>query len=337
MRFYAPRRLRVHAGTTIVFTLAGFHTATLLPANRDVGRWTRRNAGGIGKPYSLISRDRDDGRRATKFNNAAIFGPQGCGTPGNPCAYDGSSVVNSGAFVQSPRFAVTINANVGDTIWVICLIHPRMRLRIRVVAAGADAATQQQINTYRDNISERDRRRAGRVHRRMLDTRAKHLENGKVVWDAYAGVDRRGFALDAMYPKRVRIRRGQRVRWHFDRLRYEDHTVTFPLRRGLRVAGSAGAPACDPGQGPDNPPDQETPPFCNDPSQLELDIPGRFGFKVGDRVHKRRDFDSSGVRGANIGGQRSYKLRFTKRSRKAFKYLCMIHPFMRGSVVVRGR
>jgi len=51
-----------------------------------------------------------------------------------------------------------------------------------------------------------------------------------------------------------------------------------------------------------------------------------------------RDLESSGVRGSNsamLEGDANYRLRFGANSPgEGFTYLCMIHTFMRGKVVV---
>jgi plastocyanin len=342
MRFYGGN-LRVHDGTTVRFNLAGFHTATLMPANVDGDVWAAQNAGGIDKPFSLASSDPDDS--AYKFNNQAIFPSDPCGTTDNPCTYDGSSVVNSGAFVDDPRFSVTIDGSPGDVIHVICLIHPEMRMRITVVSGGDPETTQEQIDARTTRARARDSDSAAALHNKLSKRQSKHVtSNGRVVWDAFAGYDGPGFALLANYPHKLVIRKGQRVRWHSSGLRYEDHTVTFPFDKGRMISrNEAGQPVCDPdgdaGPGPDTPPELEGPPFCNDPSQLEFDISARFAEMRGDRRHGLRDFDSSGIFGSIDVGKSPYTLRFTRTtSNKGLRYLCMIHgTFMDGRVVVKAR
>jgi plastocyanin len=343
MRFYGGN-LRVHDGTTVRFNLAGFHTATLMPANVDGDLWAAQNTGGIDKPFSVASSDPDDS--AYKFNNQAIFpSDPTCGTAANPCGYDGSTVVNSGAFVDDPRFSVTIDGSPGDVIHVICLIHPEMRMRIEVVPGGDPETTQEQINARRMRERARDSDSAAALHNKLSKRQSKHVtRNGRVVWDAFAGYDADGFALLANYPRRLVIRKGQRVRWHSSGLIYEDHSVTFPFDKGRKISRSEGGqPACDPdgdaGPGPDNPPELEGPPFCNDPSQFEFDISARFAEMRGDNRHGLKDFDSSGLFGNINVGKSPYTLRFTKStSNKGLRYLCVIHgTFMDGRVVVRPR
>jgi plastocyanin len=338
MRFYTPR-LRVHRGDTVKFKIKGFHTATLTPAGVGLKRWVRRNASGVGERWAFVSRDRDDGKGHLKFNIRAAFQNQrGCGSGANPCTYKGNGVVNSGVFRPKPSFTVKINAPAGSRFGFICLIHPGMRKKVRVVGGGTPATKQSRVTRYRDRQLNEDAANAAALHRRLSRTRTKHLTpSGKVVWDAYAGYDGDGFSLLAMYPRKLNIRKGQRVSWHFSRNTYEDHTATFPLKRAQRVANVG--PACDEGAGRDQPPEIQGPPFCNPPTELEFDIPPRFWQARGGKIHKRRDYDNSGVEGASFHpGKDPYRLKFTKVSnRKGYRYICLIHPFMVGSVRVRPR
>jgi plastocyanin len=339
MRFYTPR-LRVHRGDTVKFKIRGFHTATLTPAGVGLKRWVRRNDSGVGERWSLIARDRDDGKGHLKFNIRAAFqNQQGCGSGANPCTYKGNGVVNSGFLRPTPSFTVKINAPAGSRFGFICLIHPGMRKKVRVVGRGTRATKQDRIDRYRERQLDEDAANAAALHRRLSRTRSRHrTPSGEVVWDAYSGYDGDGFALMAMYPLKLKIRKGQSVRWHF-RQRYEDHTVTFPSKRALNVYQSTTGPYCDNGAGSDQPPENQGPPFCNPPTELEFDLVPRLWQNRGNRTHRRRDYDSSGVEGANFHpGRDPYRLKFTRVSnREGYNYICLLHPFMRGSVRVRPR
>lgn len=125
----------------------------------------------------------------------------------------------------------------------------------------------------------------------------------------------------------------------FDDLEFEVHTATFPLAQGLEIANESFIPSCDPdgdsGLQPDGPPEVEGPPFCTDPSQLELDLDIRM-MDHGDGVlRSASDFENSGVRGDFLS-RASWDLKFRSKSPdKGFQYVCMIHPFMRGKVIVK--
>lgn len=354
MRFYAPT-LNVHQGDILNFDFTSFHTATLLPANEGIFEWRAPNAGGVGKPYSLLSTDPDDSeldggsnpdKPALKANNQAAFptDPTCGGSTANPCTYDGSAVQNSGLhFGGDPStpdtFAVEINADVGDRFWVICLVHTHMFFRVNVVDSAAATTTQAAIDAFRDSTAALDTDEAVATDQRLINRRSKHTTaNGTVVWDAWNGFDRHFVSLDAMYPKKLVIRRGQTVRWHSVDVN-EDHTVTLPRGEAFEVFDRFFVPGCDPdgdaGPGPDNPPDLQTPPFCFDPSQLEIDLPADGANLMGDGRFNG-DYQNSGIRGAQ-SSTAPYDLRFTKTtSRRGVRYFCLIHgPGMSGRVRVR--
>lgn len=334
-RFYAPP-LKVHRGDTIKFIGA----ASLTPANVRVKRWVRNNVKGVGKKWSIALRDKDEPKQHLKINNRVAFNAQrGCGWGAKPCRYDGSRVVGSGAFFGRRKFVIKVTADVGDVFWAVNIIQSRMHLRIEVVGKNKAATKQGDIDRYKKRQLKRDAARALALHRRLLDyNRVTRDSSGTLVKHALAGADGKGFVLFGMYPRKVRVRKGQKVKWHFSRLRFEDHSVTFPKRKAAKVAQNGFAPVCDTGSGPDKPPQVQGPPFCNDPSNLELDIKPRFAYKRGDKRYGGGDYSNSGLSGSNIKiGAAPYALRFTRPKRSPYKYLCVLHPFMEGKVKVRPR
>ncbi|MDQ3646622.1 MAG: hypothetical protein M3345_06775 [Actinomycetota bacterium] len=352
MRYYAPP-LKVQAGDVVNFNFQGFHTATLMPRNVDPASWASANSGGVGKPYSLFTQDPDDtaldrnGSAATpslKANNAAILPTRpDCGAVDNPCVYDGN-VLNSGVPFAADTWAVQMEGNPGDTTWVICLVHPHMRLKITIVGSAAEATTQQQIDDAKAAMLRQDNESAASMHRKLLNRQSKHTDaDGETVWDAWAGWDNHWIALLAFYPQKLVIQKGDTVRWHFTENIYEDHTATFPRSKAINVASNSFVPWCDPdgdgGPGPDNPPDLQGPPFCSDPSQLEFDIKPRFAYPQGNGVFYRKDYENSGVRGAPFERNDPWDLTFKRSSaHRPFKYMCLIHGgFMSAKVAVRPR
>jgi plastocyanin len=345
MRFYAPP-LEVHSGDTITFTFAGFHTATLLPANTDVDTWVRDNTGPGGQ-YSLIVPDPDDGgtadQPAMKGNNLVAFpsvggSPATCGAADGPCEA-GSSVVNSGLpFRRKSSFSVTVTGAVGDRIPVICLVHVAMRMNVEIVDAGAGTTTQNEIDRYLAETTARDARRASRLDHALSATHDSHRENGGIVWDAWAGVDARGFSLLGMYPARIDVRKGQRVQWHFDELIYEDHTVSLPITRASRFIAQTFTPLCDTdgdASGRRMKPDLPPPDLCSK-GVVEFAVPAQVAWPRGNGTFEGTGYENSGIRGSNTGETADYTLRFTDRSgARGFRYVCELHPFMRATVVVR--
>lgn len=345
MRFF-PSRLTVHQGDKIHFTSQSFHTATMLPENTDAFRWLETNAPAVGGPFSLEIPDPDDAAGDKKGNPAALFpSDPTCGSAATPCNYDGSGVVNSGVFVFGPgEFTATVNADPGDFFWVVCLVHKHMRLKVEVVADDQPTSTQEAIDASAAAQQAADLDWASAAHERLSSRVSRHVTaDGTVVRDVWVGYDNHFVSLFAMYPRRVKLRRGQTVRFHFGQLIYEDHSATMPLDKALDATRNHFfAPVCDPdgdaGTGADVPAEfTEFGPSCpGGPEQLEFDIDAVAALEQGNGVFRgNNDFENSGTRGANSSGQGSWDVKFRRIPKKGVKYLCVIHSFMRGRIVRR--
>ncbi|HEX9122266.1 MAG TPA: hypothetical protein VF984_02740 [Actinomycetota bacterium] len=341
MRFF-PSTVDVHQGDTLHFSTDGFHTATALPVGEGPVQWFDANASGPTDPYSIIQTDPDDGPNATKFSTAvALPTDPTCGGTGQPaCGYDGSALLNSGVPISGPMdFSVGVNASAGSTFYMVCIIHgPNMRLKVNVVGASDAASTNADIRSANQAAVNQDQDSAEALFAKYSTRQTWHRgPGGTRVWDAWAGVDNQHVVLYGMFPQRLRIREGDTVQWHFDTLAYEVHTVTFPIDTARDIVRNSFIPVCDTGSGPDGPPDLEGPPFCSDPTQLEIQLDDRHTPEIGNGVFRGSDLENSGVRGAtSYLGDANYDLRFARRSTDgAFRYICLIHPFMRGKLVVR--
>ena len=335
MRFLAPPDFTVHKGDTVTFTFAGFHTATLLPdTEQNPATWRAQHQAPLTGDYGLIVPDSDDGATQFMFNNKdALQSDPTCGTATTPCSYDGKSVVNSGAFNNT--FTVSIDDNAPSSIWVICLIHPDMQMHITVVDNNTPATTQAAIDTYKSQTLAADHEGAAALIPK-LEKQTKHKDSsGHVVWDAYAGFDQDGYGLDAMFPHTLHIKKGQTVRWHFSQLMGNIHTVTFPKKTAGQFNAAFGAPVCEGATG-DTPPATPNPPFCTDPTTLELHVPGAALLASGTHKYGGSGVRSSGVEGSGAPSMAPYNLKFTKlSSKKGFKYACIIHgTMMDGAVIV---
>ena len=339
MRFFAPQNFAVHKGDTITFNFAGFHTATLLPdTEQNPDTWRAQHQAGVTSDYSLIVPDSDDSATQFAFGNAAVLpSDPTCGTATTPCAYDGKSVVNSGAPFAASSFTVTINDNPGASIWVLCLIHPDMSMHIQVVPDTTTATTQAEIDSYKTTALAADRESAAALIPKLEKPTHHKDANGKVVWDAYAGFDQAGYGLTGMFPKTLHIKKGQTVRWHFTQLMGNPHTVTFPKSQAVSLNGQFGVPMCE-ATGADTPPTSPNPPFCADPTALEIHIPGAAVLPTSSHSYagSASGLRSSGVEGAGAPSMAPYDLRFTHVSnKKGFRYACIIHGgMMDGTVIV---
>jgi len=357
MRFLAPA-LKVHKGDTLTFDFASFHTASLLPVGADFLGFRAANTGGVDKPFSLLISDPDDtteegasaDKPAVKANPAVALPsvggiPADCGAAGNPCDYSGSDVVNSGLPLGPPpvTFTTTINANPGDSFWVICFVHTHMSLRVNVVAESETTTTQADVDAVKAAQTAYDLEWAQSTDAKLINKQSSHVTaSGKKVYDVFAGKDSHFANLNGFYPKRTVVPKGATVRYHFSNLVYEDHTVTMPAPAAFSLFDAFFAIMCDPdtdsGAGPDNPGDPNAPDpstACPDPSQIELDVSSRAFNGVGDGIFRgASDLEHSGLRGAQLRND-VYDVKFAARSKKrGWKYFCMLHP-MQGKVVVK--
>lgn len=348
MRFYAPP-LNVHDGDAVTFAFAGFHTATGLPANTDADAFVQNEASGTTGAFSFVIDNPDDGGTATqpalKANPSVLVpsvdgAPASCGSQADPCPA-GTTVVNSGLpFAPAAEFTVTLNGAVGDTFSFLCLVHHNMRLDVNVVDAGTAATTQAEIDASRTAQVQDDATRAGRVHNRFVDRqRGTALAGGRTRWDAFAGIDGPGFALLGMYPAVLDVERGDTVRWHADRLIFEDHTVSMPLGKARNVFTNTFVPLCDQdgdGSAPRTEPDAPPPTFCST-GEVEFAIPPKMAYERGNGTFRGSDYENSGVFGANLlTGVAPYDVTFARQTpNRGARYICLIHgPFMSGRVVV---
>jgi len=359
MRFLGASRITVHQGDTITFDIGGAHTATSLPANTGADDWLDDNFRGLDKPFYYVNTDPDEAAGIVKDNFLAIDQPSDptCGGAGEPaCVHDGTEVVNSGSLFgqDSPAerfdFTIDVDAQAGDFFWVVCLAHPHMRMKVTVVANNAAATTQEAIDTAAASQLAQDTDWAEATHAKYKAKRTSHVAaNGVRYRDAWAGVDSHTASIAQFYPRKLVLKKGQRVRWRFDGLVYEDHTVSMPIPAIFGI--NFGTAECDTnGDAPDGdvepipPATPEDEPTCPPGAVLEFDFdPADFLSGVGDGVLRgRNDMEHSGIRGANIvtegplHGNSSYDVRFAARSGdRPFQYLCFLHDRMGGKIVVK--
>jgi plastocyanin len=337
MRFLAPPTFSVHPGDTISFRFQGLDTATLIPVGQSADEWAAENLEGPTAPYSFIIPDSDDSDGAFEFNPKDAFPSDAtCGRTETPCAYDGNSVVNSGLSQVNPTFDVTINAKPGVVVWVLSIMHVGMDMRVQVVDDSAASTSQAQIDSYAKTQLAADREAAATLIPKLRVATRHTVASGAKVWDAYAGFDEPGWALDGMFPSTLRIKRGDTVRWHFDQLLGNVHTVTFPRSRAVSLNAVFPDMKCD-ADPTDTAPDAPPPTFCSGgPQNLELELSPATLFPHGPGKWSGTGFISSGVRGPGAPTSLPYDVKFTHAStKKGYRYGCIVHgAMMTGRVVV---
>ena len=355
MRYLGAREISVHKGAEIEFTVTGEHTATLLPTDVSAQDWVDANYG-PGKDIFPVQPDDEAGEYIDAFNEIDEPSDPTCGGAGEPvCKFDGTEVLNSGSIfgqggeeeIQNFTFTVEIDANAGERVWIICLAHPHMRMKVNVVDNQTATTTQAQIDTAAASQLALDLDWAEATHNKMKARRTFRVDaQGNKVWDAWAGVDNHYASLQQFYPRKLVLKKGDKVRWRFDNLVYEQHTVSMPVPQMFRTF-QFGHAECDPGAGPDTPAELTDPndpfsePVCPDGTTVEFEFDD-FLKTTGDQVFRGlSDLEHSGVRGPNLVqpdflGVQSYDVKFTKPSgERPYTYVCFLHENMAGKIVVR--
>lgn len=342
-----------------------FGGGAVLPEGQGPLQWQSENTREIDAPFGFLASDPDadlvepfPSEADYKFNLAIDMPTHlDCGATADvPCVADGSEIVWGGNRFDGPgaadgHFFVEIAATPGTTLWVTSPFADNRlsTLKINVVATGVD--TQEFVDDAAARIRSRERDSAAALHEKLSKATTSHRSGGRTIHDAYAGYDTDTFALLDFYPTKLRIKKGDKVRWHFSTLNIEQHGLAFPLSAGQEAAGNGFLPVCDPdgaGEGPDTfTVDFQTFTCPEGDGELEIDLTKAMLAETGDGKFPGgpRRVENSGLRGGNIpddapgvaGGLDPWDLTFTKKSsNKGYKYICTFHGgFMNAFVVVK--
>ena len=360
LRFLSPYTIRVHRGDTVTFDLRNGHSAGLLPRDVSAQDWLDENWYSPTGPYTPIAQDDEPGELIDNFGPIDAPSDAACGNAGETaCEYDGNDFVYSGTvfgqdvppgqpFPETMTFATTIDAQPGSRIWVVNLLFPRERMKIEVVGNNEPATTQSEIDTARAQQLAADQEWADAMHAKMKNKQSSHVaQDGTRVWDAWAGVDNEHASLNQFYPRKLKVKKGQRVRWHFSQNINQIHTVSLPFPAIYNQPFEFfGRYECDSPTAADTdappPPSPEVEPECPAGTTREFEF-GDFvsGFGNGTWT-SRSDVEHSGFRGADLqhlSPPLHYKDPFTVRmdkrtGDKPLRYVCFIHDRMNGKVAV---
>jgi plastocyanin len=306
--------------------LDGLHTATLIPTGESPSQaWASR-------PTVIF--DGDNGEAHPILNPDAAFPTPGCGSADQPCSYDGTNTVNSGAL---PAFAgtdfyvrINLSASTPTTIHYVCLIHQGMQGSIKVVpgtgssqsAFASNAASQYAADT------------AGALSAEAAATAA--AANGNFV---VAGTATQFVEVAEMLPQTFTVAAGQQVTWNTLTI-HDPHTVTFPQgpgSDGVDPLAPPYAPAgCEgvPDTAPDTPLAGPPPGFgCVSPSFPELGVnPAPNGVST---ILDATTIATSGIISSPLSGFPS-SFTYSFPNAGTYHYQCRIHDHMVGTIVVSG-
>ena len=337
-RFY-PGSVSLHSGDTLHFF--GFGSPVMFPEGMEPMEAAERWQLDVGDRYFPLAPDTDEGERAYKFDESA-FAPTpagtGCGTQANPCEWSGSNPNEIFIPENFEELYVTITANPGDVIYGASFGGHDSSFRIEVVANNAPTDTQAALDARAAQLKSDDLNKALALHAKYSAKRTSHMTPNGKVYDVWAGVENGPVALLGMYPRKISIKRGQTVQWHFDYEGMEVHNVVFPFNKGMEILQNTGVPVCDPdgddGTAPDTEPTfpQDGPPTCPEGSVLEFDLHPDELFEAGNHVFTGpSDFENSGVRSGQLlqdgfFSESPWNLKFRATSNdKGWRYLCTIH------------
>ena len=298
----------IHAGDSVRWRFRGFHTVSFVPAGQPAPPFVVPQ---LGAPVTGV---RDSAGRPFWFNgmpNLEVNPHVAFRSPGD--TFDGTSFRNSGLPLPRPTPYTLRFPNQG-TFRYVCLIHPGMSGRVRVVAPGTPIPA-----------AARDRAAARAQLSRDVRT-ARRLERFRPARHTVAvGHDARTVVLLQFLPGVERVRVGSTVTFAMSRGSAETHTVTFGperLRESLErnfispVPNAAG------------PPTLRLEPRAGYPSDPPPRLPPYTGRNHGD------GFLNSGILDAAAASPppARTRVRFTRPG--VYHYECVIHPNMDGTIVV---
>jgi len=299
---FFPNPLAISVGDTVTFAFRGFHTVTFLSGQPAPGFEMPGPAAG------------------TLMLNPQVFFPSV--PPGTTkVTYDGTGYLNSGAPEEPedegegppPPFAVTFTA--AGSYSYVCLIHPGMVARLVVAPAGAPLPETPAQASARGQAQLQEvlaTMRASAAQVRSAQPVSVATPGGATVHTALAGLGFAGGASkQAFLPDRLSVRRGDVVVWTMPDP-FEIHTVTF-------VSGAEAPGFVEPQFGPGGP--GAGPP--------RLVIPANVVNPTGGTTYTGTGYVNSGI----LGNGASFALRVDAPA-GTYDYLCIVHPFMRGTVTV---
>lgn len=347
-----PQSVTIHQNDVLHFF--GFGVPNLLGAGEHPEEFSEKNRAYRGDPFYDVVADPDDGENEYKFSDAPATPTADCTQEAQPCEWDGQGNVLIPGFIEEGWIKITAPA----PAVIYGLFADDSYTRIEVVADDATASTQAELDARAAVLMERDYDTLAAISKNLSTKKSSHVTaQGKKVWDAWAGIDHGPLGLDQMYPKKLSIKPGDTVRWHFS-LNFNVHSVSMPQDFVFGIydtynpeTGSEYGEKCDPdgdsGSAPDTPATfpEDGPPTCPEGSTHESDLNPAEYTPVGNGTYTGgNDVEHSGVRLGEflqapdfLRDESPFDVKFSKVSPdKGFKYLCLVHgPFMSGRVIVK--
>lgn len=334
--FFPRDGVTIHTGDVVDFGWAstpdGFHTATVLKSGETPNdAWTT--------VYPFAQPDADDGAGALQLNPKigpsnpppGSGAPGACGDAATPCAYDGTTDVNSGpnGTDGASHFFVQVNAAAGTTINYVCLIHPGMAGSLSVADPATTSSTVSDVSAAAQSQADADTSAALAKEASVNNSSSATNADGTHTITMTAGTAVPHVEIAEMLPNNVQIAAGDTVTWATSTIA-DPHTVTFP--QGDDPSTEPIPSVCEGAGSTDGPFDPAAPgPPCGDPTKFETHlIPAPSGGTV---ISSTTTVATSGIIGSPPAPfPNSYSFSFPNSG--TFSYMCRIHDHMTGTVTV---
>jgi plastocyanin len=331
---FFPRTVSVPTGTDLQFINQGFHTFTVLPLGTSA-RSDQRTSG-VARDDTDDTTRNPNGTTHSELNNAALGPiPPGCGSPVDPCPFDGSSVISSGTPGGPPApFVVHVTAAPGTYVFV-CRVHAGMRGQLKVLPADQQGPSPADVQAQVDKQVAKDLKGAWQADAKATrDAKVKH-KDGTSTWTVTAGTSSADgkVALLEFLPRNVDVRPGDSVVFK-PKSPNEPHTVTFPTDFGTEFVPFCEAGAVDIPFGP--------PAFnCNGGPPDEVEFDGGNGVS---NLTSPATISDSGIIAphrfttqiglAKTAVLNTWTASFDGATAGTYTYVCQIHDGMSGTVTV---
>lgn len=345
-----PGSVKVVTGDTLRIDSSN-GVPVFLPAGVSPTEAAERWQNDVGDEYFILETDPDRGPTAYNFNTNLFVPTHTCGAADDACLWNGADPNEILITPEAEELNVTITATPGTVLYGVTFGGHDSGLRVEVVADAAEASTQAELDARAQQLRADDAAKAAALHQKYSDRKTWHRDaNGRKVWDVWVGVENGPVTLMGMYPRRLTIKKGQTVQYHFDYEGMEAHNVVFPFKKGVNIMRNTFVFACDPdgdGTGQDVEPTNfdSFPPECPEGTELEIQLHPKEIATFGNGVFTGgKDFENSGVRSwqslqDGFFSESPWNVKFRKASSdKGFRYLCTIHGpgLMGGRVIVKG-
>jgi plastocyanin len=298
-------KVTIHVGDTVAWQglAAGFHTVDLpRSGGQDLPMF-------VANPAQLVTGVKDAAGNPFWFNgkpslgfNPALFGPIGTHT------YDGSSRIDSGLPLNqnAPPFKVTFTKP--GTYKYFCDVHPGMYGYVVVKASGQTVPTAKQDAATLQSEARADVLSAVALTKRRVPKNTVDLGQS----------DGKGVEFYAMFPATLQVKAGTTVTFTMARGSREAHTASFGPSRLLNdLANALGGPGPAPQQ-----------------ALYPSDNPALGPIQLGPALHGN-GFASTGPldQDPTTPNPASSRITFTKPG--TYHFICLIHPFMHGTIIVK--